>query len=180
MTELTAAAELSPELEAGRDALAFDEVYSRYRGPIWRLACRFAGDDALDATQEIFLKVWRALPGFRGEARLSTWIFQIAHNHLRQRHRRRLRRLDPTALDNTIAEPVDQRADPERRAIARDDLNRLRVVIETLPVGQREVLWLRDGQHLSYQEIAEVLNLPIGTVRSRLARARRSLKEAMK
>ena len=66
-------------------AMTFEEVYRRFRRPVWSLARQFLGseNDALDATQEIFVRVWKGLPGFRGDAKLSTWVFQIAWNYLR-------------------------------------------------------------------------------------------------
>jgi RNA polymerase sigma-70 factor (ECF subfamily) len=163
--------------------VTFEEVYQRYRDPVWRLARRLTGSDeaALDACQEIFLRVWRGLPGFRGEARLSTWVFQIAWNHLRAVRRQRLRRRDglgsPVEIGERGVVVVDPGADPERRADARDRLERVRRAVETLPEHQRVVLWLRDGEGLSYEEIGAVLDVPIGTVRSRLARARGALRQ---
>ena len=75
--------------------MTFNEVYDRFRRPVWRLARRLTENDeeALDATQEIFLRVWRGLEGFRGEAKLSTWVFQIAWNYLRAYRRRQGRQL---------------------------------------------------------------------------------------
>jgi RNA polymerase sigma-70 factor (ECF subfamily) len=162
----------------------FEEVYSRFRGPIWRLARRLTGNDeaALDATQEIFLRVWRGLPGFRGEARLSTWVFQIAWNHLRAQHRRSLRRQEALGLavneaEEMLARVEDIRPNPERRAHARQLVERVEHALSQLAEHYRAVLWLRDGEALSYEEISEVLDIPIGTVRSRLARARGAMKK---
>lgn len=163
--------------------MTFEEVYQRFRRPVWRLARRLTGDDdeALDATQEIFLRVWRGLGGFRGEAKLSTWVFQIAWNYLRLHRRRRGRRPDQAELpllpDHDLArEPVDEQADPERRAVAADLVDRIESALGRLPELQQAVLWLRDGEDLSYEEIARVLDVPVGTVRSRLARARVALR----
>jgi RNA polymerase sigma-70 factor (ECF subfamily) len=161
----------------------FDEVYDRFRRPIWRLARRLTNSDeeALDATQEIFLRVWRGLAGFRGEAKLSTWVFQIAWNYLRGHHRRQGRHL--AVVDDRPADVVERSPDPapspEQRAVAADLLGRVAGAMDQLPEHFRVVLWLRDAEDLSYGEIAEVLDLPIGTVRSRLARARLALREAV-
>jgi RNA polymerase sigma-70 factor (ECF subfamily) len=158
----------------------FDEVYERFRTPVWRLARRLTGNDeeALDATQEIFLRVWRGLAGFRGDAKLSTWVFQIAWNYLRGL-RRRLGRL-PAPVDDPEGELVARAPDPapgpERRALSSDLLERVAAAVDQLPEHYRVVLWLRDAEDLSYQDIAAVLDLPVGTVRSRLARARAELK----
>jgi RNA polymerase sigma-70 factor (ECF subfamily) len=166
--------------------VTFDEVYERFRRPVWRLARRMTGseEEALDATQEIFLRVWRGLGGFRGEAKLSTWVFQIAWNYLRL-HRRRSGRQHPllsAASDEgglAVERTPDPSPDPERRAAASDLLDRVEEAIDRLPEPFRVVLWLRDGENRPYEEIAAVLDVPIGTVRSRLARARRALKQEL-
>ena len=162
----------------------FDQVYERFRLPVWRLARRLttSEEEALDTTQEIFIRVWRGLPGFRGEAKLSTWVFQIAWNYLRA-HRRKMGRTlqfigeDITAAQDLVESAVDTGPDPERRTRATELLDRVEEALTKLPEHYRVVVWLRDGEDLSYQEIADTLDVPIGTVRSRLARARGALKE---
>ena len=163
--------------------MEFDEVYERFRQPVWRLARRLtdSDDEALDATQEIFLRVWRGLGGFRGESKLSTWVFQIAWNYLRGYRRsrgRHLRVVDDHAEEIVVRTP-DPAPGPERHAMSSDLLDRVAAAMDELPEHYRVVLWLRDGEDLSYAEIATVLDLPIGTVRSRLARARTALKKAV-
>jgi len=163
--------------------VVFDEVYERFRQPIWRLARRLTAsdEDAFDATQEIFLRVWRGLAGFRGESKLSTWVFQIAWNYLRSRNRRRGRDLKAVAVQSEalIARAPDPAPGPERRLESSDLLERVTFAMGELPEHYRIVVWLRDGEDLSYAEIAEILDLPVGTVRSRLARARAALKAAV-
>jgi len=163
--------------------VVFEEVYERFRRPVWRLARRLTGneEEAFDATQEIFLRVWRGLSGFRGDAKLSTWVFQIAWNYLRGHHRRLDRRPTPVAdgAEEIVARTPDPAPGPERRAMSADLLDRVTSAMDDLPEHYRVVLWLRDGEDLSYIEIAEVLDLPIGTVRSRLARARAALKKSV-
>jgi RNA polymerase sigma-70 factor (ECF subfamily) len=161
----------------------FPEVYERFRTPIWRLARRLTRDEeeAFDTTQEIFLRVWKGLPGFRGEARLSTWVFQIAWNYLRAYRRKKGRQMEIVGdtVDGTprvIDDVPDRAPDPERAAASRELLARVDGALRRLPEHQRVVVWLRDGEDLSYQEIAEVLDVPVGTVRSRLARARDALR----
>ena len=164
----------------------FDQVYERFRRPVWRLARRFteSEDEALDTTQDVFLRVWRGLPGFRGEARLSTWVFQIAWNHIRA-HRRKMGRQpllvregandNPELVDRT----PDPQPDPEHRAAAVEMLDLVEAALRELPEHYQIVVWLRDGEDLSYDEIARVLDVPIGTVRSRIARARALLRDAV-
>lgn len=163
--------------------MVFEEIYERFRGPVWRLARRLTDndDEAFDASQEIFLRVWRGLPGFRGDAKLSTWVFQIAWNYLRGHHRRHGRHLAAVAeqSNEVVARTPDPAPGPERRAVSADLLDRVSVAMAQLPEHYRVVVWLRDGENLSYAEIAEVLELPVGTIRSRLARARSALKEAV-
>ena len=162
----------------------FDQVYERFRLPVWRLARRLTNseEEALDTTQEIFLRVWRGLPGFRGEAKLSTWVFQIAWNYLRAHRRKMGRSLQVVGEDMNGAQELvevakDSGPDPERRASASELLDRIEGALVQLPEHYRVVVWLRDGEGLSYQEIADALDVPIGTVRSRLARARQTLKD---
>jgi RNA polymerase sigma-70 factor (ECF subfamily) len=166
--------------------VTFEEVYARFRGPVWRLARRLTAsdDEALDACQEIFLRVWRGLHGFRGEAKISTWVFQIAWNYLRWQRRRRGRQ--PVVLaavgnggDGVVVEVVDPAPDPERQASSVELVERLKMALAELPEHHRAVIWLRDGEGLSYEEIAAALDIPIGTVRSRLARARFALKRTV-
>lgn len=163
--------------------MEFYHVYERFKTPVWRLARRLtrSEEEALDTTQEIFLRVWKGLPGFRGESRLSTWVFQIAWNHLRA-HRRKMGRQPLLVSDragtgsNPLDEVPDHGPDPERAAAARQLLMRVDGALRRLPEHQRVVVWLRDGEDMSYQEISEVLDVPIGTVRSRLARGRDALR----
>ncbi|MCD4750761.1 MAG: sigma-70 family RNA polymerase sigma factor, partial [Thermoanaerobaculales bacterium] len=168
-------------------AVTFEELYHRFRRPVWSLARRMTrtDDEALDASQEIFLRVWRGLDGFRHEAKLSTWVYQIAWNYLRS-YRRRLGR-QPVATHSLSEEGAvrtgaihDRAPDPERRAIASEGLERVEEALERLAEHHRVVLWLRDGEDLSYEEIATILDVPIGTVRSRLARARRALRDEVR
>lgn len=166
--------------------MTFEEVYRRFRAPVWRLARRLTGgeEEALDASQEIFLRVWRGLGGWRGEAQLSTWVFQIAWNYLRSLRRREMGRarvlsLDPSGGDGEAITVPDPAPDPERRADAAERLGRLEGALASLGEAHQVVIWLRDGEDLSYEEIAAVLDVPIGTVRSRLARAREALRRAV-
>ncbi len=167
-----------------RCAVTFEEIYTRFRRPVWALARRLTGsdDEALDACQEIFLRIWRGLDGFRHEAKVSTWVFQISWNFLRSYRRSRGRQPVPVeSLDNGQALMIgrirDRAPDAERRVIASEKLNQVGQALGRLGEHHTIVLWLKDGEDLSYQEIATILDIPIGTVRSRLARARRALRD---
>jgi len=167
-------------------AVDFDEVYERFRRPVWRLSRRFteSEEEALDTTQEVFIRVWRGLPGFRGESKLSTWVFQIAWNYLRA-HRRKMGRQpfavgeDPNHDLDLVDVTADPRPDAERRAAASEMLDLVEAALRDLPEHYQIVVWLRDGEDLSYEEIANVLDVPIGTVRSRISRARALLRQAV-
>ena len=166
--------------------MEFDALYERFRRPVWRLARRLTENDeeALETTQEIFLRVWRGLDGFRGDSKISTWVFQIAWNYLRAYRRKKGRQLQfvsagSEGTQETVEIASDPAADPERRTAAIESVERLETALRRLPEHHRVVVWLRDGEDLSYEEIATVLDLPIGTVRSRLSRARDSLRQAV-
>lgn len=168
-------------------AVTFEEIYIRFKRPVWALARRLtqSDDEALDACQEIFLRIWRGLDGFRHEAKISTWVFQIAWNYLRSYRRSRGRQ--PIQIESLNDEKMvsigivrDRTPDAERRVIASDGLDRVEEALGRLAEHHRIVVWLRDGEDLSYEEIATILDVPIGTVRSRLARARKALREEVK
>jgi RNA polymerase sigma-70 factor (ECF subfamily) len=158
------------------DRAAFDEVYSQHAEMVYNLALRLAGDreEAADLTQEIFLRVFRHLGRFRGGSTLKTWIYRVAINHCRSRLGRR--RVPTRPLDDETAgdrlEPADPRRDPEQRAMAGDAGRRVAGALRLLPPVFREAVVLRDLEGLAYGEIAEVLGVRLGTVRSRLARGR--------
>ena len=166
--------------------MTFEEVYDRFKRPVWRLARRLTDSDeeALDATQEIFLRVWRGLGGFRGAANRSTWLFQIAWNSLRGFRRSKGRQPffvageseEGRALIESVPDPAPL---AEQKTHARDLLGRVEGAMMELSEIYRVVLWMRDGEGLSYNEISTVLDIPVGTVRSRLARARVALKKAV-
>ncbi|HVR10119.1 MAG TPA: sigma-70 family RNA polymerase sigma factor [Thermoanaerobaculia bacterium] len=163
------------------DVRAFDEVYARYAAMVYNLALRLSGDgdEAADLTQEIFLRVFRHLDSFSGRSALKTWIFRVALNHCRER----LSRFRPLTLP--IGEEMDPagatlladpRRDPEAQAVAADVGRQVARALALLPVPFREAVVMRDLQDLSYQEIAAVLGVRIGTVRSRIARGREQLR----
>ncbi|HET9551526.1 MAG TPA: sigma-70 family RNA polymerase sigma factor [Anaeromyxobacteraceae bacterium] len=153
---------------------AFAVVYRNLREPILALGLHLTGrlTDAEDVLQETFLLVYRALPGFRGEARLSTWVFQIA---LRVGLQLRGRRRNHAEVDPETPAPRDT----EAALIARDEAARLRAAVADLPAEHRAVLALFAVEGLGHRAIAEVLGVPEGTVWSRLHTARRRLGEVM-
>ena len=166
------------------DVRAFDEVYSRYAVMVFNLALRLAGDpdEAADLTQEIFLRVYRHLDSFSGRSTLKTWIFRVALNQCRER----LSRCRPLMLPigeeadgaGTVGEVsiADPRRGPEELAVAADLGRQVACALAVLPAAFREAVVLRDLQGLAYEEIAAVLGVRVGTVRSRIARGREQLR----
>jgi RNA polymerase sigma factor (sigma-70 family) len=173
------------------DETAFEALVLRHEGRVYRLALRMLGDtdEALDATQEIFLRIFRGLKGFRGEARFQTWMIGIALNVCRsrrtgaaQRERRRCLSLDQddpatgATRDWGIADP---RPDPEAAAMGSELRQALDQALAKLSEEHRAVLLLREMQGMDYEELTRALGCPIGTVKSRLCRAREALRKAM-
>jgi len=172
------------------DPEAFAEIYRAYEEMVFNLALRLAGDRerAADLSQEIFLRIYRHLDGFRGRSSLKTWIYRVAVNHCRSRLRRRalvFERLAPRRSpgledEDPLENLADPRRSPEERALAGDAERVLQAALDELPAAFREAVVLRDVEDLSYEEIAEVLGVRIGTVRSRIARGRRRLAERLR
>jgi RNA polymerase sigma-70 factor (ECF subfamily) len=166
------------------DVRAFDEVYARYAAMVYNLALRLSGDgdEAADLTQEIFLRVFRHLDSFSGRSALKTWIFRVALNHCRERLSR-FRPLTTPLADETDeaggARLADPRRGPEEQAVAADLGRQVARALALLPAPFREAVVLRDLQGLSYQEIAAVLGVRVGTVRSRIARGREQLRNLL-
>ena len=172
-------AEFVSRLRAG-DRRAFEELVRTQQHRVYGLALRMLGNaaEAQDVAQEAFLRAHRGLADFRGDARLSTWLYQIVSRLCLNRlagSERRLARHGEEAL----AQVPDARPGPDQ-ALERGELEEaLHRAIAELPEERRIVVVLRDVEGLAYEEIAEVLELPVGTVRSRLHRARLDLKEKL-
>ena len=173
------------------DARAFEDLVRRHSGLVLGLGRRVLGSraDAEDLLQDVFMKIHRALPGFRGESSVRTWIARVTLNAARNRKRDEGRRL---RLVSSLDEPVrdgeavtlgdrvaDGAPDPERRALSREARARIEEALATLPVEFREALVLREIEGFSYDEIATALEVEVGTVKSRLARARARLQDAL-
>jgi RNA polymerase sigma-70 factor, ECF subfamily len=162
------------------DAHAFDEVYERFGEMVYNLALRLASDreDAADLTQEIFLRIYRHLGSFGGRSSLKTWVFRVAINHCRDRLSRHFVETRPYDDWEGDREPAfaDPARGPEELALAADDGRRVTEGLNHLPQAFREAVVLRDLEGLSYEEIAEVLGVRVGTVRSRIARGREQLR----
>lgn len=173
----------------GHDLTAFDEIVERYQHKIYRYVKGLVGNetDAEDITQEVFLKALNSLHGFREESSLQTWLFRIATNLCRDTLRRLQRErgwislwrnADDDETESEIDLP-DTRGDPERLLLQQELSKVLYSAIEHLPVAMRQVVILHDMESLSYEEIAQSLGVPVGTVKSRLFHARARLRDAL-
>ena len=174
--------ELVQSALAGRET-SFEELVRRYQRPIAAYVYRMVGDydAALDLTQEVFIKVYNSLTRYRSEFKFSTWIYKIAHNaaidHLR-RHAVRDQALT-SGIDGEHREVLieSRRLTPEQESERKERRTEIESVVQLLPAAYRELIVLRHSQDLSYDEIAEVTGLPLGTVKNRLFRARESMRD---
>jgi RNA polymerase sigma-70 factor (ECF subfamily) len=159
------------------DTAAFAALVRRHQDRVFGFILRMldARDEALELTQDVFVKAWQALPGWRPEARFSTWLLQIARNAaLDQLRRRRVVQFAP--LDDGI-DVADTAPGPEARYASRQRQALLEHALQQIAAEHREILLLREIENLSYGELAAVLGIAEGTVKSRLARARAALLE---
>ena len=160
----------------GNPNLEFDELLRTHASRVYGVVHRLVGlESAEDACQEVWLAIHKALPSYRGEAKLTTWMYGVAARVCSKL--RRKRRL--AVVPQLEADPLDPRPGPEDQALGGELTDRVREAIDALPDGQREVVHLRQLEDLSYAEIAEVLNIPVGTVRSRLHHGMARLTEAL-
>ena len=162
---------------ARADTAAWDELIARYGGRIYGVAMSFAGDpaEAEDLTQEIFLKLYRNLNRYRGDVPLVAWALRLSRNLCIDHYRHHRQRNQAETVNDDILQLQPGNDDPQSRAQARQELRRVYRVLEEMPEILASILILRDLQGLSYEEICGFLELPIGTVKSRLNRARRDL-----
>lgn len=170
------------------DAQAFEALYRAYEKPVGHFLYRMCYDKsaAEDALQEVFMRVWRSAPRWRGESKVSTFLFQIAKNvglDARAKTSRERARLgsaeDGDDAPRSVAEPADEAAGPVRTLAAQELRAVVRKALEALPDDQREVVRLAQVEGLSYREIGEILELPVGTVKSRMAAAADALRRKL-
>jgi len=169
---------------ASGDRSALDELFRRYRQPAYRVAFRLLGQeaDALDAVQEAFVKVLLHLEGFQGRSSFKTWLLRIVSNAALDLGRKRGRRaaLPPETEGDGDPDPGVLVADNPARGLENADLRRaLDAALAELPEAQRRTFVLHAEGELSYKEVAEILEISIGTVMSRLFYARQRLKSIL-
>jgi RNA polymerase sigma-70 factor (ECF subfamily) len=171
------------------DQGAFEEMVSRYWDRIYAMVHQLLRNpqDAEEVTQDAFIRAHRGLVNFRGDSAFSTWLYQIATNLARNRYWYwwRRKRDQSISFEQPIGEDgtttfadvfADEVETPEDAAVTQELVDRIGVGMEKLTPKHREILILRNVKNLSYEEIAEILQISVGTVKSRIARARESLR----
>jgi len=168
-------------LRGDRDA--FGGLVSRYQDRLFNTLLRIAGsrEDAADGVQDAFVQAYLKLESFRGDSQFFTWLYRIAMNvALSRRRRRRPMASLETAKDCAGEEPMDAAAGPGDQALAQERAAQVQTAMADLGEGHRKILVLRELEGCSYEVIADILELPVGTVRSRLFRARLQLREKLR
>ena len=168
------------------DVEAFNRLVLNHERPVYSLAYRLLGnaEDAADATQEAFLNAYRAIKGFRGDA-VRPWLFRIAvrccYDQLRRRKRRREDSLEGDDDDDLSLDPAaDTRLGPEPSAMRAETAAVIEHALQQLPFDQRMIVSLCDVEGMSYEEAAAITNAELGTVKSRLSRARARLRDLLR
>ena len=161
----------------------FEELVRRYQRPITGYVFRMLGDYefSLDVTQEVFIKVYNSLERYSSEYKFSTWLYRIAHNAAIDHMRRNS--VNPQSIETENADGTYQlqiespNPSPEQDRERSEWRTEIDAVVKRLPAPYRELILLRHSRDLSYDEIAEITNLPLGTVKNRLFRAREMMRD---
>ena len=169
------------------DKSAFDLLVIKYQHKIVQLVNRYIKDpsEAQDVAQESFIKAYRALPDFRGEAAFYTWLYRIAINTAKNHLASRTRRYFNYHVDIQDAEDIESAPQlqgmetPERQLLNQEIVDTIHSTIEKLPEEMRTAIMLREFEDMSYEEIANITEMPLGTIKTRIFRARSILKEML-
>ena len=177
--------ELLAKAIAGREE-GFEELVRRYQRPIINYVYRMVGsyDAALDVTQDVFIKVYNSMARYSSEYKFSTWLYKISHNaaidYLRRNANHGQHSLETENQDGAYQLQFEsKRPSPEIERQRSEWREEIASVVKCLPTGYRELIVLRHTHDLSYDEIAEITNLPLGTVKNRLFRAREMMREML-
>ena len=172
------------------DERALAELHRRWARPLMGFLAGMCGDRALaeDLTQEVFVRVWRAAPRYEPTAKFSTWLFHIARNHWLNEREKRMHRVRAFSLDHAgpsedqpSLDVKDQDArTPDAQALDRELGAHIRRAVARLPEKLRETWALAVAQGLPYQEVGEILGIPVGTVKSRMFQATRAVRDDLK
>jgi RNA polymerase sigma-70 factor (ECF subfamily) len=170
------------------DKKAFDLLVLKYQHKVGNLIARYIRDPAevLDVTQEAFIKAYRALPKFRGDSAFYTWLYRVAINTAKNHLAAQARRPPGDDIEADMAEqmdmgsPLKEYATPENLALEREIAHTIQRALDQLPEDLRTAITLRELEGLTYEEIAQAMDCPIGTVRSRIFRAREAIDAKLK
>jgi RNA polymerase sigma-70 factor (ECF subfamily) len=175
-------------LAQGGDKRAFDLLVLKYQQKLAKLISRYMRDqsEVQDVTQDAFIKAYRALPGFRGDSAFFTWLYRIAINTVKNHLMALGRRPPGDDLEAEVAEQMDlggrlrEHATPERELLTEEIAETVQAALDDLPDDLRTAIVLRELEGLSYEEIATAMDCPIGTVRSRIFRAREAIDKRLR
>ncbi|MDD2586173.1 MAG: sigma-70 family RNA polymerase sigma factor [Syntrophomonadaceae bacterium] len=172
------------------DMRSFEELVEQYQNKVYALSYRYMGneEDAYDMTQEAFIKAYRSLRSFKGDSGFGTWLYRIVTNVCLDEIRRRKRRIVPLSLDEPLStsdgdevekEIVDTSPTADILYEQKEFAQYIQNILDQMKSDHKTVIILRDMMELSYEEIAQVLNCSMGTVKSRLSRARSILRKKL-
>ena len=166
-------------LIAAGDIEAFKTLHRAYQRRLFAYSMKMLDDAgaAEELTSDVMLEVWKQARQFKGKSKLSTWIFGIAHHKALNARRRRGQRID-VAMEQAQTS-VDPRPDPEQSAERRDMLRRLETALGTLSLDHREAIELTFYHEFSYEEIAQIMNCPVNTVKTRMFYAKKKIRETL-
>ena len=163
------------------DAQAFEMLVTPHEQMLWRVCWHYTHhqEDAADCLQETMLKAWKALKTYRGDCSLSSWLYRIAQTVCLD-FLRKQKRLPPTESADELAEeegyaPVDQSPTPDEALLHQESVENIRAAIDALPAEMRTVIIFYALQGLGYEEIATIMQISVGTVKSRISRAREKI-----
>jgi len=187
MTDRRADHELVSMVQQG-DKRAFDLLVLKYQQKVASLISRYIRDstEVMDVTQEAFLKAYRALPGFRGESAFYTWLYRIAINTVKNHLVAQGRRPPGDDVEAEVAEQMEmgnrlrEFGTPENHLLTEEIARTVQRALDELPTDLRTAIVLREFEGLSYEEIANAMDCPIGTVRSRIFRAREAIDKRLR
>ncbi len=187
MTERTADQDLVARAQKG-DKRAFDLLVLKYQQKVANLISRYIRDpsEVMDVSQDAFLKAYRALPAFRGESAFYTWLYRIAVNTVKNHLVSQGRRPPGDDLEAEVAEQMDmggrlrETGTPERHVLTEEIAQTVQRALDDLPEDLRTAIVLREFEGMSYEEIATAMDCPIGTVRSRIFRAREAIDKRLR
>ena len=171
------------ERASSGDPAAFNRLMEMHEKKMYAVALRMCGnrEDAQDCLQEAMLRVYRAIGGFKGQSSFSTWLYRITMNTCLDELRRKKNK-QSTSLDNLLEQgwsPSDDEGTPEKHAVRAEMRRELNQAIQELPEDMRSAVVLRDIQGFAYDEIAEMLETNVGTIKSRISRGREKLREIL-